>query len=244
MTPPPGKSAPPPPNTTAAGLEAWLTGVNSEAVPEGVGSPLAAPATASPPVVAIGPVNAAEALALRNIETAHRLTGADGAELVIDPDQQAYYFESASLRPLDALLQLPAAAWMPVYSAGLHAARAACATPQPLARLRWYAGLVATPGILSRNLSRTGRYRLASWPGTEREFPQHFPIGRVMVKEAVTVDEIVAASGRPYEEVVDFVNACFAAGRIETAAAAADAPRQPSRRQRLLAVLNKPLFRR
>jgi hypothetical protein len=65
-----------------------------------------------------------------------------------------------------------------------------------------------------------------------------------MVKSAITVDEIVAASGMPYEDVVDYVNACFAAGRLEAAPGADTAAPRLSRRQRLIARLNKPLFAR
>ncbi len=244
--PTPPDSASPSPQSTAAGLEAWLAGANAEAIREGTGTLSAGhpPATASEPTDAIGPVNAAEALALRRIGTAHRLTGPDGAELVIDPDADAYYFESTALVPLNVLLQQPADAWTPVYSRSIEAARAAAGAPQALARLRWYAGLIATPGILSRRLNRADRYELTSWPETEREFPQYFRIAREMLKGAMTVHEVVAASGAAYEEVVDFINACFAAGRIETAPGADAKPPQLSRRQRLLAILNKPLFGR
>lgn len=245
MTPGAETTASPSPQNTAAGLDAWLSGAHAApdfelptaAIPE-------SGAVAEP--AGVGPVNAAEALALAlshgTFSSARKLTGPDGAELVVDPDKDAYYFESTSLKPLAVLLQQPAAAWIPVYSEALRAARAASGAPQPLARLRWYAGLIATPGILSRALSRAVRYKLSNWPETEREFPKHFRIAKEMVKDAATVDEIVAASGMPHEEVVDFVNACFAAGRLEAAPAADTAAPRLSRRQRLIARLNKPLF--
>ncbi|HJP99838.1 MAG TPA: hypothetical protein VJ862_14870 [Rhodanobacteraceae bacterium] len=236
-------AAPPSPQTTAAGLEAWLAGINTAPIQEDVGAfagglPLA---SGSEPQGAIGPVNAAEALALGRILTAHRVTGPDGAELVVDPDKDAYYFESNSLAPLDALLQQPAVEWSPVYSEAIRAIRTASDGPLPLARLRWYAGLIATPGILSRKLNRASRYKLVSWPETEREFPQHFRIAKEMVKDPITMDEVAAASSMPYEEVVDFFNACSASGRLEAGPNAGAAPKL-TRRQRLLAVLNKPLF--
>jgi len=244
MTPNADTVAPLSPRTTAAGLDAWLSGAPGVDLPaEAI---TASESTAESGMV--GPVNAAEALALSlshgTFSSARKLMGPDGAELVIDPDRDAYYFESTSLNPLTVLLQQPAAAWTPVYSEALKAIRASAGAPQPLARLRWYAGLIATPGILSRALSRAVRYKLSNWPETEREFPKHFRIAKEMAKTPATVDEIVAASEMPYELVVDYVNACFAAGRLE--AAIDDGAAQPrlSRRQRLLAVLNKPLFAR
>lgn len=244
--------ASPSPRTTAAGLEAWLSGVHAdvphdESRPEIVNTPEPLPVAESGPVE-IGPVNAAEALALdlaRNtFSSARKLIGPDGAELVVDSERNRYYFESTSLKPLTALLQQPASAWAPIYSEALKAARAAN-TAQALDRLRWYAGLIATPGILSRKLSRSQRYKLACWPETEREFPKHFRIAKAMLKEPATVDEIVTALGMPYEEVVDYINASFAGGRL--AAPATDQggeTAQGSRRIGLIALLNKPLFAR
>jgi hypothetical protein len=240
-----------PSRTTSAGLEAWLSGahtdptmpdvdLSSAEIPES--EPVAKPEL-------VGPVNAAEALAWSldqgTFSGARKLTGPDGAELVVDPGNNAYHFESSSLRPLAALLEQPASAWTPIYSEALKNVRATHPA-QPLERLRWYAGLIATPGILSRKLNRNERYKLSRWPETEREYPKHFRIAKEMLKEAATVDAIVATSGMPYEEVVDYVNASFAAGRIETAsmAKAEEAAPASSRGKRLIAALNKPLFAR
>lgn len=240
------------PRTTAAGLEAWLSGMH-DPEPLNQDEPEIEVRRGTTPVAAsqsdeIGPVNAAEALALSLVQKTftgpRKLTGPDGAELVVDPERNVYYFESTSLKPLSALLQQSAATWMPVYSEAMNTARAAYPA-QPLERLRWYAGLIATPGILSRKLSRTERYRLSGWPETEREFPKHFRIAKVMLQDAATADEITAASGMSYEEVVDYINASSAAGRLEGAAGAqAQGSTAPSRRGRLIAALNKPLFSR
>ena len=252
------------PRTTAAGLEAWLSGAHAnapqaEAMPaeevrieDGMPELAEVPQPPQPEAVepdGIGPVNAAEVLALAlatgTFSSPRKLIGPDGAELVVDPGQNAYHFESTSLKPLAALLEQPADAWTPIYSEALKAARVANPA-QPLGRLRWYAGLVATPGILGRKLVRSERYKLSRWPETEREFPKHFRLAKEMVKDFVTVDEIVAASGMPHEEVVDYFNACFADGRLEATPKAqeGDATQQGSRRERLMARLNKPLFAR
>lgn len=255
------------PRTTAAGLEAWLSGVHAEAPQAGAaqvedvqiddGMPELAelPESPEPPQAEIvepaevGPVNAAEALALAfaqgTFSSPRKLVGTDGAELVVDPEQNAYHFESTSLKPLAALLEQPASAWTLIYSEAMKAVRVANPA-QPLGRLRWYAGLIATPGILGRKLVRSEHYKLSRWPETEREFPKHFRLAKEMVKGYATVDEITAASGMPHEEVVDYFNACFADGRLETPPKVqeGDASQQGSRRERLMARLNKPLFAR
>lgn len=252
------------PRTTAAGLEAWLSGVHvgapqvDAAQVEDVriedGMPDLAEVQGPPQPEAVepaevGPVNAAEALALAlasgTFSSPRKLTGPDGAELVVDPEQNSYHFESTSLKPLAVLLEQPASTWTPIYSEALKTARVANPV-QPLGRLRWYAGLIATPGILGRKLIRSERYKLSRWPETEREFPKHFRLAKEMVKDFATVDEIVAASGMPYEDVVDYFNACFADGRLEVPPKAqeGDTAHQGSRRERLMARLNKPLFAR
>ncbi|HEX5961644.1 MAG TPA: hypothetical protein VFY97_10430 [Rhodanobacteraceae bacterium] len=235
--------------TTAAGLEAWLSGAHAGSA-EDTSAPVKAPEAVVPmePLAepgVIGPVNAAEALALGMATTPRKLTGPDGAELIIDPEHNAYHFESTLLKPLLAILQQPPKRWEPVYSEALNAARAADPA-QPLERLHWFAGLVATPGILGRRLDRGERYKLTGWPETEREFPKHFRIAKAMLKEAATVDEIAAASGMPYEDVVDYMNASHAAGRLEAASAGRETAAAPtaSRRGRIMATLNKPLFAR
>ena len=230
--------------TTAAGLESWLSGGNIEPPEPAPAIDGAAPVSLAD-AGAIGPVNAAEALALGTISSARKLLGADGAELVVDPLKDAYYFESTSLKPLAVLLQQHASAWIPMYSEAMKAIRA-CHAAQPLPRLRWYAGLIATPGILGRELHRAGRYKLSHWPETEREFPQHFRIAKEMLKDPVTADELIAASGMPYDDVIDYINASYAGGRLDAASVKKSLRKATalSRRERLIARLNKPLFTR
>jgi hypothetical protein len=232
--------------TTAVGLEAWLAGSQIESDPVVALETVPATTAEAPEAVAdVGPVNAAEALVLDTFSTARKLTGPDGAELVVDPERSAYHFESTSLKPLAALLQQPADKWIPIYSEAMKAVREAHPA-QPLERVRWYAGLVATPGILGRKLTQGGRYKLARWPETEREFPKHFRIAKAMLKNAATAEEIATASGVSIEEVLDYINASHAAGRLENTveARAATSTTSASRKSGLMAKLNKPLFAR
>ena len=240
------------PQTTAAGLETWLSGVHAEPLEVdtaagSTGKPEPEPFVSLEPEVTT-PVNAAEALALSlatgTFSSQRQLTGPDGAKLTVDPRRGVYYFESTSLKPLETLLQQSASAWTPVPMEELEAARAANPS-QPLERLRWYAGLVATPGILGRKLGRTDTYKLSRWPETEREFPRHFRIAKAMLHEPASIEEIMTASGMSHDDVVDYINASFASGRLATPVTRQDrdAAREP-RKGGLLARLNTPLFTR
>lgn len=246
------------PRTTAVGLEAWLSGVHAAPEPAeaALPEPVDAPAAINEPVLPaveeaeeLPPVNAAEALALSLVlgtfSSPRKLTGPDGATLIVDPENNAYHFESTALKPLAPLLEQAATGWMPVYSEAVAAARAANPA-QSLERLRWYAGLVATPGILTRKLGRNSQFKLARWPETEREFAKQFRIAKDMSKDFTTVDAVVAASGMPEAEVIDYINASFAAGRLEQPAKApvVTEASAPSRGTRLMARLNRPLFGR
>jgi len=95
---------------------------------------------------------------------------------------------------------------------------------QPLSRLRWFGGLVSGNGALLPGNDPDGRYRLAKWPQTEREYPKHFRIATAMMKAPATLPEIAEASGVTLPEVVDFVNANLATGYAE---AVQDAPAEP-----------------
>jgi hypothetical protein len=140
----------------------------------------------------------------------------DGPALMIDADARQYH-GPAGLKPLaeavsgsvhkHEFLMVPATEW---------AAQAkAAGEPHPLARLQWFAGLVAGQGMLLPGHDSQAKYRLTKWPQTEREFPKHFRIATVMMKAPSTLSEIAEGSGVPIEEVTDFVNANLATGYAE-----------------------------
>lgn len=183
------------------------------------------------------PRNVAEMVARRKIGQRMRV-----GDLVIDPEQDTYYSAEAALKPLKTVLENPCAALQTVDADDL--ARTRNAKAQPLARLRWFAGLVATPGELAHGLDMQARYKLARWPQTEREFPRHFRIATAMMKQAATPVDIAQASGAPVEDVIDYINASCAAGWLaqehdESATADADA----STRGNVLSRLRKPFAR-
>lgn len=174
-----------------------------------------APASAAATPVAVAqpepapepePINIADLLVRRPPTVAMRVVG---YELVIDPERDVYYANDA-LKPLQEAVEQQASALQPLDAHALAAARQH--KPLPLARLRWFCGLVATPGKLAHGIRSDERYKLARWPQTEREFPRHFRIATAMMKEAATPAELASASGVPISEVIDYINASKAAG--------------------------------
>ena len=140
----------------------------------------------------------------------------DGPALLIDADGHRYH-GPAALKPLadsisgtvhkQEFLMVPAADWP--------AEAKAAGEPQPLARLRWFAGLVAGNGTLLPDFDPRAKYRLTKWPQTEREYPKHFRIATVMMKAPATLAEIAEGSGVEIGEVTDFVNANLTTGYAE-----------------------------
>ncbi|HEX6613439.1 MAG TPA: hypothetical protein VF022_06205 [Rhodanobacteraceae bacterium] len=167
-------------------------------------APVAAPAPATAPEPE--PVNIADLLVRRPPAHAARVGGSD---LVVDPERDVYYADEA-LKPLKEPLEQPTSALKALDAGALAAARQR--KPLPLARLRWFCGLVATPGKLAHGMGDDERYKLARWPQTEREFPRHFRVATAMMKEAATPADLAAASGVPVAEVIDYINASKAAG--------------------------------
>ena len=163
-------------------------------------------------------------------------------ELLIDPEHGAYFTVEASLKPLRALLEREASALLPANIVQVNKARAGKA--HPLLRLRWFAGLIATPGKLAHGLRHEERCKLARWPQTEREFPRHFRIATAMMKEAATPAGIAATSGAPLPDVIDYINASRAAGWL---AIERDEPplveEEPPQRGALLSRFRKPFAR-
>lgn len=156
------------------------------------------------------PVNVADVLVRRPPTVAMRVASSGSMpDLVIDPERDVYYADDA-LKPLKEPLEHKPSMLHTLDADGLAAARAR--KPLPLARLRWFAGLVATPGVLAHGLDKDARYKLARWPQTEREFPRHFRIATAMMKESATPAALAAASGVPVAEVIDYINASKAAG--------------------------------
>ena len=137
--------------------------------------------------------------------------------LAFDADARTYA-APAALKPLAPLFagEVAREAFVALDEAQWQAAIARHPA-QPLARLLWLGGLLDRKGSgeLLDGHDPQGRYRLARWPETEREFPRHFRIATAMMKGPATVVELAAASGMPAGDVADFVNANLATGFAE-----------------------------
>jgi len=140
----------------------------------------------------------------------------DGIGIVFDADARIYHGPSG-LKPLAGLFDavVRQADLQPLDQTAWTSAATGMGAAQALARLQWYAGLLAGHGALLPGNDPDGRYRLAKWPQTEREFPKHFRIATAMMKGPATVAEIAAGSGVPAEEVADFINANLRTGYAE-----------------------------
>jgi len=188
----------------------------------------AAKPVASPPVVA--PAPAPQALRIDDLlETEPPLAGclrlsAEGLPtLLLDPRERVW-------RAASTLKAMSGWSTRTLLPADVHAlderefAAAAEGLPShPYARLRWLAHLVRGAGQLEGGLDAGARYKLSRWPQSEREFPKHFRIATVMLKQAATIDEIAGQSGATAADVADFINAYHAIGFVEH-----DAPEKPA----------------
>jgi len=115
-------------------------------------------------------------------------------------------------------------------------AEAAALPAHPYSRLRWLAHLVRGDGQFEAGLDPLSRYKLSRWPQSEREFPKHFRIATMMLKQLATPEEIAAQSGATLADVADFINAYHAIGYVEVEAAA---PVQDDARRGLFARMRR-----
>jgi hypothetical protein len=166
-----------------------------------------------------------------------RLTAVGLPSIFLDPDTRKWHAD-ASLKGLSswctrALMPGDAQAIGEVeYHKGI-----ATLSAQPYARLEWLTHLVHGEGRLNPGLDPNGRYKLARWPQSEREFPKHFRIATMMLKEWTSIDEVAELSGATIAEVVNFINAYHALAYIEYESPT-QAP-QPAQRSGLFARMRK-----
>lgn len=135
--------------------------------------------------------------------------------LFIDPQARQWHAD-ASLKALAGwCTRALAAGDVQTMSDAQFATAVATLPGHPQARLTWLAHLSRGAGQLAPGLDPNGRYRLARWPQSEREFPKHFRIATVMLKQAASVEEIAEQSGAAASDVADFINAYQALGFVE-----------------------------
>jgi hypothetical protein len=183
-----------------------------------------------------------EWLAEGALRSAVRLHDADAPELVLDPASKTYFSEGTlrSLAPYCTRVIAPSE-WQEVAAAEIPLLQDS-GKMQPAARLLWLAHAIGSNGHLSAGLDVNAKYKLARWPQIEREFPKHFRIATVMLKQPATLSEIADQSGASISDVIDFTNAYNATGFIETdgGAKSAEVPARDSGRHAILSRLRNP----
>jgi hypothetical protein len=175
-----------------------------------------------------------------SLTTPTRVQCDEAPELILDPETQTYFAEGA-LRALAPYCVATIAREQCRALAQDEIER--CRTSgkgQPFARLLWLCQLLGSHGKLDPALDGNARFRLRRWPQIEREFPKHFRIATVMMKQAATLAEIAEQSGAGLAEVIDFINAYHAIGHIDTESAAAEVSSRDSGRVAILSRLRNP----
>jgi hypothetical protein len=162
-------------------------------------------------------------------------------ELVLDPGARTFHADG-SLRSLAGYCTrtITPDDWQPLDTAGLAKIQAAGKT-QPYARLLWLCHALGSNGHPAPGMDINAKYKLSRWPQIEREFPKHFRIATVMMKQPATLTEVAEQSGATLPDVIDFTNAYNAIGYIETeGTATAEAPTRDTGRGAILARLRNP----
>jgi hypothetical protein len=146
---------------------------------------------------------------------AMRLRMAGASDLTLDPGNKTYYADGTS-RALAPYSQRVIALkdWEPVDYAELNALQTA-GKGQPYSRLLWLHHALGSNGRLSSELDPEAKYKLNRWPQIEREFPKHFRIATVMMKQPATLAEVAEQSGASLPDVIDFTNAYNATGYVD-----------------------------
>ncbi|MDE1961280.1 MAG: hypothetical protein KGH80_06745 [Xanthomonadaceae bacterium] len=211
-------------------------------------APAAAAPMPAPPVPAPAPELPKERrlhdwLADHALAAAVRIRSAGAPDVILDPGHKTYYVEG-SLRALaphcgrivahDELHEVS-----PVELARLQAS----GKGQPYVRLVWLSHVLGSGGHPASGIDVNAKFKMSRWPQIEREFPKHFRIATVMMKQPATLGEIAEQSGAALGDVVDFTNAYHAIGYIESESAAAStepAATRDSGRGAILSRLKNP----
>lgn len=189
-------------------------------------APLPAPAPGPEPPAAPEPPKERRLhhwLADHALAAAVRIRSKDAPDLVLDPGNKVYYADG-NLRALAthcgrAIAHEELHEVSPIELARLQAS----GKGQPFVRLVWLSHVLGSGGHPAHGLDINAKYKMSRWPQIEREFPKHFRIATVMMKQPAKLSEIAEQSGATLGDVVDFTNAYRAIGYIESESAAAAA---------------------
>ncbi len=170
-----------------------------------------------------------------------RVREAGVPDLVLDPGSKTFHADG-SLRSLAAYCTriITPNDWQPLEPGELAGILASVKT-QPYARLLWLCHALGSNGHPAPGMDINAKYKLARWPQIEREFPKHFRIATVMMKQPATLTEVAEQSGATLADVIDFTNAYNAIGYIEVeGVATAEAPSRDGGRGAILSRLRNP----
>jgi hypothetical protein len=171
-----------------------------------------------------------------------RLRENGAPDLVLDPAAKTFYADG-SLRALTPYCTrtITREQWQEVSPDDQHALQAT-GKAQPYARLLWLCHALGSSGQLAAGLDINAKYKLARWPQIEREFPKHFRIATVMLKQPAALADVAEQSGASLADVIDFTNAYNATGyiEIEGAAGSAEPAQRDTGRNAILSRLRNP----
>lgn len=179
-------------------------------------APAAAPPPPAPVVAPPRELTLVDYLTSTPLAAPSRLVTPDAPDLVLDPATQTWHSAATGLRALapHCSRTIKVSDWQELSPAEFAAAKGA--NPQPYSRLLWFYTVNRSKGELLPGLDRGAKFKLAKYPQSEREFAKHFRIATFMMKDYATLADISDASGAPLGDVVDYVNAYYAIGFVES----------------------------
>jgi len=145
------------------------------------------------------------------LSTAFQIT-LESRYLTIDPDTEQFWTDAVGLKPLIPLLELPLDRYTRPDTEKLEVLRNT--KGQRLARLKWFAALIQTPGILPVGVGAATILHMDRWPEIEREYPRHFRIATALMKQPGTINQIAQRAKVDEADIIDFVRAYQAIGFV------------------------------
>ena len=215
--------------------------VSAKSTPAPAPIPEPAPPAASPTPEPLSEQSLEQWLSGSSLSGQVRVRHVGAPDLIIDNAEKTFYTDS-SLRALEAHCKskIKPDEWQHLTPADFTAVKSN-SKAQPITRLLWLCHILGSHGHPAPGMDINGRHKLARWPQIEREFPKHFRIATVMMKQPATLSEVAEQSGATLPDVIDFANAYNAIGYLESEADAnADSAARDTGRGAILSRLRKP----
>ncbi len=135
--------------------------------------------------------------------------------LLIDPGSGAWFFDGSisDLEPDEFARPIPESAGVPLSSTEL-VERIGGHRQRPLSELKWFAGLAQMPGKLHPELRGDVQFMLAQIPAESMQHPKLHQLAQIVLRGPITLADLVEQSGQLEANVMAFLNACFASGKL------------------------------